>query len=307
MKVSRRGGFSDRNGIKPENTLIQVYDFDKRTRVQLQNMISKLYASVYRENTYWGCDEIQDFFRYILGNIYAQPVDALRKYDDEDTFGIINNTILEGEYDDVLTLVEGVVQYWDDYLKEVHSYEYYSDYSGYKHVSIYEIVNGVFEREYIGYRFIDGRISPISDQYELDTITDTLSTKYSPIYDHISKANRLLSDREKPDYENSIKESISAVEAICIIITGESGGNATLGKMLKKLEDNGVNIHGGLKSAFNILYGYTSDANGIRHAGDIGGEASTFEEAKFMLVSCCAFINYLLANKANKLNSDLWG
>lgn len=69
--------------------------------------------------------------------------------------------------------------------------------------------------------------------------------------------------------------------------------------MIKKLEDNGVEIHSGLKSAFNILYGYTSDANGIRHAGDIGGPASTFEEAKFMLVSCCAFVNYLMAMSAN--------
>ena len=69
--------------------------------------------------------------------------------------------------------------------------------------------------------------------------------------------------------------------------------------MLKKLERNGVEIHGGLKSAFNTLYGYTSDANGIRHAGNIGGPSSTFEEAKFMLVSCSAFINYLIAVSAD--------
>lgn len=49
-----------------------------------------------------------------------------------------------------------------------------------------------------------------------------------------------------------------------------------------------------MKSAFEKLYGYTSDANGIRHAGNIGGNSSTFEEAKFMLVSCSAFINYLI-------------
>ena len=106
-------------------------------------------------------------------------------------------------------------------------------------------------------------------------------------------------DRDNPDYENSIKESISAVEAICEIITGTKGKEATLGNMLKKMEEKGVEIHGGLKSAFNILYGYTSDANGIRHAGDIGGASSTFEEAKFMLVACCAFTNYLTA-----LNAD---
>lgn len=49
-----------------------------------------------------------------------------------------------------------------------------------------------------------------------------------------------------------------------------------------------------MKSAFNILYGYISDAKGIHHAGDIGGPSSTFDEAKFMLVSCCTFINYLI-------------
>lgn len=43
-KVSRRGGFSDRNRIKPENIEIQLKDFDKRTRVQLQNMINNMYA-----------------------------------------------------------------------------------------------------------------------------------------------------------------------------------------------------------------------------------------------------------------------
>lgn len=45
-KVSKRGGFSDRNSIKPENVEIQVHDFDKRTRVQLQNMISNFYSAV---------------------------------------------------------------------------------------------------------------------------------------------------------------------------------------------------------------------------------------------------------------------
>ena len=80
-----------------------------------------------------------------------------------------------------------------------------------------------------------------------------------------------------------------------MIITGNKGKDATLGKMLKRLEDRGLVIHASLKGAFEKLYGYTSDSNGVRHAGDIGGPASTFEEAKFMLVSCCAFINYLIA------------
>ena len=228
------------------------------------------------------------------------PVDSRVSYDDDKVIKMINDTLLNDDYDDVLTLIEAVAQYWDKYLKTTAGYEYYNEYTKqYKQPSIFEIINGFFETEYVGYRFVDSIIIPISDSYEVNTITEALSNKYDPVYEHISKANRLLADREAPDYENSIKESISGVEALCEILTGIKGKEASLGKMIKQLEDNGIQIHGGLKSAFNILYGYTSDANGIRHAGDIGGPNSTFEEAKFMLVACCAFINYLVALSAD--------
>ena len=299
-KVSKRGGFSDRNAIKPENTEIQLNDLDERTRVQLQNMVSRLYADVYENDLYWGREHIQAFLKYILREVYSEPVDSRKNYDDDTVFKIIYNTIQNDDYDDVLTLIEAIAQYWDLYLKKKMRYEYYNEYDNkYRNGSIYEAINECFKKEYVGYRFIDSIIVPISDSYEIETINGALGNTYTPVYEHFSKANKLLADRNQPDYENSIKESISAVEALCEILTGTKGKEATLGKMIKKLEDNGVEIHSGLKSAFNILYGYTSDANGIRHAGDIGGPASTFEEAKFMLVSCCAFVNYLMAMSAN--------
>lgn len=297
MKVSMRNGFSDRNGFKPENTEIQLTSFDTRTRTQLSNMISKLYGDVFRGSKRWE-NNVQEFFRYVLGDIYSEPVDVRKQYSDDEVFKIINNTILHDDFDDVLTLVEGIAQYLDGYLKDTMGSSYYSDHCGYRTTSIFGDINTYFEREYIGYRFVQGVITPISDRLEVETISKAISCKYEPVRKHLRKANEHLANRVNPDYENSIKESISAVEAICEIITGQSGREATLGSMLKKLESNGVAIHGGLKTAFNALYGYTSDANGIRHAGDIGGSASTFEEAKFMLVSCSAFINYLITLSA---------
>lgn len=299
-KVSKRGGFSDRNGIKTENSIIQLTSFDKRTRIQLQNMLSLLYQKVYRQDTYWGNDEIQEFFRFVQGTVYSEPVDTRVKIDDDKIWAIINHTIQNDDYDDVLTLVEAIIQYWDDYMRKVWGYNYYNYYDNtYKDYSLFQTVNMYLKREYVGYRFIDGQLTPISDDVEIDTINQALESKYEAVYIHLSKANTLLADRDTPDYENSIKESISAVEALCEILTGIKGKEATLGRMLKKLENSGVEIHAGLKSAFNTLYGYTSDANGIRHAGDIGGPASTFEEAKYMLVSCSAFINYLIGVTAD--------
>jgi hypothetical protein len=52
-------------------------------------------------------------------------------------------------------------------------------------------------------------------------------------------------------------------------------------------------LHPALEAAFTKLYGYTSDAKGIRHALLDDDEVVTFEEAKFMLVACSAFINYV--------------
>ena len=248
---------------------------------------------------YYGGENIQEFLRYVIGTIYSEPVDTSRTYYDDKVFKIINNTMQEDDYDDVLTLLEAIIQYWDSYLRDVRGYDYYNAYNNsYRSCSIYEIANSYLQREYVGYRFIDEQLTPISDDYELEAVKQALDNPYSPVYEHLSKANKLLGDRTSPDYENSIKESISAVEALCEILTGITGKEASLGKMLKKLENNGVVIHVGLKAAFNMLYGYTSDANGIRHAGNIGGPSSTFEEAKFMLVSCSAFVNYLIAVSA---------
>ena len=88
-KVSKRGGFSERNGIKAENTTIQLKDFDKRTRVQLQNMLSQLYKEVYGE-LYYGKTFIQDFSRYVLGTIYSESVDVRITYDDDEIWGNFN-------------------------------------------------------------------------------------------------------------------------------------------------------------------------------------------------------------------------
>ena len=45
-----------------------------------------------------------------------------------------------------------------------------------------------------------------------------------------------MTDRKTPNYRNSIKESISAVEALCKIITENE--KATLGKALKIIDNS---------------------------------------------------------------------
>jgi len=153
--------------------------------------------------------------------------------------------------------------------------------------------NVLFESEKSGYRFLNGELAPITNQEEIATFEKAGETPYDAVNKHIKKAIALYSDISSPDYENSVKESISAVEALCSIITGKTGGQATLGKMLKHLEDKGVIIPQAMKNAYSALYGYTSDEGGIRH-GSMEFKDVPAEDAKYMLVSCSAFINYLI-------------
>src|ERR1700733_716108 len=113
--------------------------------------------------------------------------------------------------------------------------------------------------------------------------------RFKPVSGHLKNALEKLSDQTSPDYRNSIKESISAVEAMCQIITGTK---SSLGQAVKKLEDNGVDIHPAFDTALEKLYGYTSDAEGILHAL-LGESTLDSADALFMLVSCSAFVNYL--------------
>jgi len=277
-KVRLRGGFSDRNNISIENREMQYNSLDNRTRAMLINMTSIILNEIDFEKK-------QMFYKSLIIQVYAWEMDLSRSIDDDKVKQIIFQTIRENPYDEVFSLLEFIVQE----MQKTYPWkkgEYEEDY------------NSMLKKEYVGYRFVNEIIVPITDENEIETINQATKSPYSIVNIHISKAIALLSDRENPDYENSIKESISAVEAICEILTGVKGKEATLGNMLKKIEESGVIIHGALKSAFNILYGYTSDANGIRHAGDIGGPSSTFEEAKFMLVSCSAFMNYLIGISA---------
>ena len=157
-----------------------------------------------------------------------------------------------------------------------------------------EDINRVLTEENAGYRIVGQEVAPIINEEEIKEIEKTIFSPYEPVEKHMKKALSLYSDRKTPDYENSIKESISAVEAICCIITNSQRGQATLGAALKRLKDNGVYIHKAMISAFENLYGYTSDQNGIRHGG-IDFVNATEEDARYMLISCSAFINYLTA------------
>jgi hypothetical protein len=151
-------------------------------------------------------------------------------------------------------------------------------------------INQVLVEELAGYRLIDTYITEITDEKELLEIESALIID-DEVTVHLKTALNHLSNKKQPDYRNSIKESISGVEAICKKIADNPKG--TLTDTLNAIERKGkIKFHGAEKSAFNKLYGWTSDADGIRHSL-MDSTNLDQEDARFMLISCSAFINYL--------------
>lgn len=156
-----------------------------------------------------------------------------------------------------------------------------------------EKINQMLERNNSAYRFVGNEIAPLINNTEIKEIKTAQENPRSNVQTHINTALGFLSDRQNPDYRNSIKESISAVEALCREITGES----TLDKALPALAKKGVEIPNMLQKSFEKFYHFTNGENGIRHAL-MDEEQIGFEEAKYMLVLCSAFVNYLQAKLA---------
>ena len=270
LKPRVRGAFSDRNGISKINTTIQKNTLDQRTRNSIVNLFD------YIINICESKGKNKTLFLYIYKCIFCVTKDEMPHYEYEQREQIVEGIKNEWSYDEIFTFLESLIEWYNQTIYDNR---------------IYDLFNNLFEKECVGYRFIDGKITDIIDDSEIDEIEEALDNKFSACKKSIIKALNLLYDREKPDYSNSVKESISAIESMCNIILGTN--NSTLGDALNKLEKQGVKIHGAMKKAFSSLYGYTSDKSGIRHNSGID-ENTTFEEAKYMLVACSAFLNYLV-------------
>ena len=92
------------------------------------------------------------------------------------------------------------------------------------------------------------------------------------------------------DYPGAVRESIHAVESTARHFDPTA---KTLNPALKALEGGGT-LHPALKMVFSILYGFTSDEQGIRHALIDNPQANVdLDEAVFMLGACASFSSYL--------------
>ena len=285
--------FSQRAGLKPIRTLIQKEAADEPLRNALWNCLTVFYWNRSTKDIRSLGDPLESLFIRFWVNFYQKRIDEIENYA-PNLVHKIKNDFLKSAWNEMFDILEFVPNnYKEDEYRGGSNNQVNRDFS-------YSI-NKVLKQHLSAYRFVDTLITEISSEEEISTIEEAVTSTLisDPVQTHLKRALELFADRAKPDYRNSIKESISAIEAFSAILTNNS--KATLGQALKEIEKK-HELHSALKSAFSSLYGYTSDENGIRH---FLLEESTLkqEDAKFMLVACSAFVNYLLVKTSETVQT----
>ena len=285
--------FSQRKGITPVKTEIQKESMDDDLRNTLWNALTECYWDLYWRSIRPGYyslllggetpPEMSIFLRRLWHDYFKEPIDGSDKRWKE--IGKIYLEKIEKyyfscEWYEVYDFIDFIAKNF--YNAEVNKI-------------FIDMCDSVLERELSAYRFVGNSIAEITSEEEISEIEESLEGAPPAVREHLESALALFSDRKSPDYRNSMKESILAVEAICKLITGDK--KATLGRALDELQEVGVKSHPALVEGFKKLYGYTSSADGIRHALLEESNLSQ-EDAKFMLVACSAFTNYLLVKSS---------
>lgn len=295
--IKVRGGFSEKIGLSTCTIKMQTNEFDDRTRTLIGNHLYDVLSVVFSYASTIGISRYlnpsrqsplqamsSDFCKDVLSEVLNVSVHlpSNKFYNWEANYDRFAEIISSAPYNEVL-----------DFLWYVcHWIATHTTSTSFVH-EIYNGFNQLFEKEYVGYRFVAGEITPITNSLEIQEIEQACQIPFEGAHVQLQKALGFLSDREHPDYKNSIKESISAVESVCKVIANKP--KAELGDALKALIAEGYPIQGALKTGILALYGYTCEAGGIRHAERETESTVTFEEAKFMMVTCSAIVNYLVA------------
>lgn len=283
--------FSERMGFVEPKDVLQIECANTDLRMSLYNLVHGVLGDYERNSL------SESICKELWTMKWHRPVDTF-PFHSYEFYQELNEWVLDGEWYACYDLLEFVYNEMKDsgaFEPEPMSFAYgFNNWEPRPDLDkeFQDAVNQVLEAEGSGYRFIQGQVSPITNEYEIGSIGQSLDSDngFAGARKHIEKSLKLISKKPDPDYLNSVKESISAAESAAKHVA--LGKNNTLADAVDSLQRAG-HLHKSLADAWKKMFGYTSDADGIRHAGSNEPVNLDFAFAKYMLVTCSAFVNYL--------------
>lgn len=277
--------FSQRIGINQHTKIIQIESIDEDLKVGLWNTLTLIYwnsyeapgRDMYSRNDYVVGSNLENLLVRIWLNHFKKPIDTIDEFW-EYALQNLRKYFFSAKWWQIFEFVEFIANNGEQAKKN----------------KFIQACNYHLKLENSAYRFVQDVLVQITSLEEIESIESAMheANPYGGVKEHLKRSLELLSDKQNPDFRNSIKESISAVESLAKQISGNP--KASLGEVLKSLE-RASKLHPALRSAFSSLYGYTNDSDGIRHAL-LEESVLSKTDARFMLVCCSAFVNYAIEN-----------
>lgn len=261
--------FSDKYGYTQPRSIAQVESMDGDLRTAIWNV---LYARYFISWDAWYASNAGILIPTLWINHLNR--DLVNMPESPSPAGnAIKKIVSEGEWYEVYNLLQAIVE--NDASAELR-----------------KVLNHTLDNHLAGYRVVGNEVTPLTNADEIAEVAAAKenTSKYAGARHSLDRALTLYSNLAKPDYANSIKESISAVESVARALTGKK----TLGDALDQLKVDRPEIHAALIRGWKALYGYASDEDAIRHGGENAPRVNQ-ALARYFLVTCSAFVNLLIA------------
>ncbi|MEZ0611987.1 AbiJ-NTD4 domain-containing protein [Fibrella sp. WM1] len=282
--------FSQRIGKSPVREAMQLESIDSALLNGLWNTVLEFFLEPLDNNTQYHresqrgnvCRAIWvSFFKYAIDQAPTIWFNDTRRINCEKTIALVREWFYKSTWDKVYDFIEFIAELAVSEKNRVFEVR----------------CNAILRMEHSAYRIVNNRIAQVTTDEEIQAIEQASvnADKQEPVQVHLDAALSFLTNKQQPDYRNSVKESISAVEAYCKLMLKDE--KATLGKALNEIERK-HGLQKGFKNALSSLYGFTSESGGIRHALLENDIEVNHEDAKFMLVVCSSFINYIKEKQA---------
>jgi|GEM_PF-2933116 len=268
--------FSQRIGKEPIETDLQIEGMDQTIRITLWNVIYK-----YIIDDPWGTPHpvfhdgcLEDIWEYYLKRASDELPDEM------DLVRMLKASVLNDEWYKVYDLIE----FTGTVLPRTV-------------LKGYEVaVNKALEQERSAFRLLNYKIVPITDAAEIKEITGAVQTlgekgPLAEVQKHLAEALKNLGELQAPDYDLAILEIVRAVKSLAEVATAGKSGSI---KDLIKLLDADEMLPKKFKSAMVGLFELGDQINN-KHLFRESEFNIGLEEARFMVVTGSALINYLLS------------
>jgi hypothetical protein len=269
-------------------------DFPETARVGLLHLLFDLVSKQYVAGWPEVATELQRIGRQVPVEYESSSVPSTRKAR-QDVEGALAALAWDRAYD-FCERLHGHLASETGYYDDTRAYNVKTS-RGEVQEYIAEELQRLFSEESLAFEFSDGVVRRRGRKHTVDVASKAQvvlgDTRLTSARTHYEKALQFFRNPSKPDFENTVKEAVCAVEAAGKALFPAARA-ATLGDLAKWLTTGkDVSVPKALCQTITAVYAYRSGGDGVGHGGASGGVA-TAEVAEYMLAVCASQVIYLV-------------